>query len=76
MATDPLYLSSSSGLTESGTGVVDGSGLQTGDLRRKYDFSEQFSELSIDQTPFFRLVSKINSKPTKQVAVGLHMPLM
>jgi hypothetical protein len=64
MATDPLYLSSSSGLPESGTGVVDGSGLQTGDLRRKYDFSEQFSELSIDQTPFFRLVSKINSKPT------------
>ena len=36
----------------------------TGEMRRKYNFSEQFTELAIDQTPFFRLVSKIGTKPT------------
>ena len=36
----------------------------TGEMRRKYNFSEQFTELSIDQTPFFRIVSKIGKKPT------------
>ena len=39
-------------------------GLDTGEMRRKYNFAEQFTELSIDQTPFFRIVSKIGKKPT------------
>tara|TARA_Y100000296_G_scaffold83462_1_gene114390 strand:- start:5052 stop:6656 length:1605 start_codon:yes stop_codon:yes gene_type:complete len=60
----PKFLSSSTNQTQSGTGVVDGSGLSTGDLRRRYDFSERFTELSISQTPFFRLVSQIAKSPT------------
>ena len=28
------------------------------------DFSERFSELAIDQTPFFRLMSQLAKKPT------------
>ena len=60
----PAFLSGSTGLTESGTGVVAGSGLSTGDLRRRYDFSERFSELAIDQTPFFRMVSKVAKSAT------------
>ena len=62
MATTPAFLGK--GLTESGTGVIAGSGLATGDLRRRFDFSERFSELSIDQTPFFRLVSKVAKQST------------
>lgn len=45
------------------TGIAGGSP-DTGEMRRKYNFAEQFTELSIDQTPFFRLVSKIGNKPT------------
>jgi len=48
----PLYLKHSSGL-DAGYGVFNGSSLSTGDLRRKYNFAERFSELAIDQTPFF-----------------------
>ena len=59
----PLYLKHSSGLDE-GYGVFQGSSLSTGDLRRKYNFAERFSELALDQTPFFRLVSKVAKKPT------------
>ena len=59
----PLMEKHSSGLDE-GYGVFQGSSLSTGDLRRKYNFAERFSELAIDQTPFFRLVSKIAKKPT------------
>jgi len=59
----PAFLSGSTGLTESGTGIVAGSGLSTGDLRRRYDFSERFSELALDQTPFFRMVSKVSKAP-------------
>jgi len=59
----PLMVKHSSGLDE-GYGVFQGSSLSTGDLRRKYNFAERFSELAIDQTPFFRLVSKIAKKPT------------
>ena len=36
----------------------------TGDLRRKYNFSDKVSELAIQQDPFFRLVSKVAKKPT------------
>ena len=47
------------------TGIAGGdSDGNTGEMRRKYNFAEQFTELSIDQTPFFRIVSKIGKKPT------------
>tara|TARA_B100000315_G_scaffold169608_1_gene158155 strand:+ start:3821 stop:5386 length:1566 start_codon:yes stop_codon:yes gene_type:complete len=62
-STTPLFLATSTGLSE-GYGASQGSSLSTGDLRRRYDFSERFSELSIAQTPFFRLVSQIAKKPT------------
>ena len=39
-------------------------GLNTGDLRRKYNFGDRVSELAIAQDPFFRFVSKVSKKPT------------
>ena len=56
-----------SGLSEqsSPSGISPASSeLSTGDLRRKYDFGDRVSELSIAQDPFFRLVAKIAKKPT------------
>ena len=56
-----------SGLTESSSpsGLSPASSsLSTGDLRRKYNFGDRVSELSIAQDPFFRLVSKLAKKPT------------
>jgi len=47
-----------------GTGPGAGSSLNTGDLRRKYNFGDRVSELSIAQDPFFRFVSKVGKKPT------------
>lgn len=41
-----------------------GTPLDTGDLRRMYNFGSMVSELSIAQDPFFRLVSKIAKSPT------------
>ena len=41
-----------------------GSGLDTGDLRRKYNFGAQVSELAIAQDPFFRFVSMVSKNPT------------
>jgi len=38
--------------------------VDTGDLRRKYNFGDRVSELSIAQDPFFRFVSKASKKPT------------
>ena len=52
-----------SGLTE-GYAASQGSTLDTGDLRRKYDFGARVSELAIAQDPFFRFVSKLSKKPT------------
>ena len=40
------------------------SSLDTGDLRRKYNFGDRVSELAIAQDPFFRMVSKIAKRPT------------
>ena len=37
---------------------------KTGDLRRKYNFGDRVSELSIPQDPFFRFLSKVSKKPT------------
>ena len=42
----------------------DGSSLETGDLRRRYAFGSQVSELSIAQDPFFRFVSMVTKKAT------------
>ena len=36
----------------------------TGDLRRRYNFGDRISELSIAQDPFFRFVSSVAKKPT------------
>ena len=41
-----------------------GTSLDTGVLRRKYNFGDRVSELSIAQDPFFRMVSKLAKKPT------------
>jgi len=45
--------------TDATYGTID-----TGDLRRKYNFGDRVSELAIAQDPFFRFVSKLNKKPT------------
>lgn len=39
-------------------------GFNTGDLRRRFDFSDRVSELSPDQTPFFTMLSKVAKKAT------------
>jgi len=57
MADNPLQLS-----THAQAQVE--SGFNTGDLRRRYDFSDRVSELSPDQTPFFRVLSKVAKKAT------------
>ena len=41
-----------------------GTSLDTGVLRRKYNFGDRVSELAIAQDPFFRMVSKLAKKPT------------
>ena len=41
-----------------------GSSLNTGDLRRRYNFGDRVSELNIAQDPFFRFVSMAAKKPT------------
>jgi len=46
------------------SGVRYGPGLDTGDLRRKFNFGDRVSELSISQDPFFRFVSKVSKKAT------------
>jgi len=41
-----------------------GDDLNTGVLRRKYNFGDKVSELAIAQDPFFRFVSKVAKAPT------------
>ena len=41
-----------------------GSNLDTGDLRRKFNFGDRVSELALTQDPFFRFVSMAAKKPT------------
>tara|TARA_Y100000593_G_scaffold95043_1_gene198761 strand:+ start:8995 stop:10557 length:1563 start_codon:yes stop_codon:yes gene_type:complete len=41
-----------------------GTPLNTGLLRRKYNFGDRVSELAIDQTPFFRILSKMSKQAT------------
>ena len=45
------------------TGTEDNS-LQTGALRRKYNFGDMVSELNLAQDPFFRFLSMVSKKPT------------
>jgi len=63
MADTPLVLSGNTGWSESAAGL-SGSSLLTGDLRRRYNFGDRVSELSIPQDPFFRFVSKVAKAPT------------
>ena len=44
--------------------VSRGSAASTGALRRKYNFGDKVSELSLAQDPFFRFVSMVSKKPT------------
>jgi len=46
----------------------DGTSKDTGDLRRKFNFGDKVSSLSIAQDPFFRFVSKVGKKPTDDPA--------
>ncbi|MBC8410478.1 MAG: DUF5309 family protein [Rhodobacteraceae bacterium] len=48
----------------SGNGPGAGASLGTGDLRRKYNFGDRVSELSVSQDPFFRFLSKVSKKST------------
>ena len=41
-----------------------GTDLDTGVLRRKYNFGDRVSELAIAADPFFRMVSKLAKSPT------------
>ena len=50
-----------SGSIERGESSVQ---LNTGALRRKYNFGDMISELSLAQDPFFRFVSMVAKKPT------------
>ncbi len=47
-----------------GRGPGTSTSFDTGDIRRKYNFGDKVSELSIAQDPFFRFVSKVAKKPT------------
>jgi len=51
-----------------GPGSSLSTNVDTGDLRRKYNFGDRVSELSLSQDPFFRFVSKVNKKPTDDPA--------
>ena len=68
MATTPLAISSVTGTAENTTRLYAGSDKSTGDLRRRFDFSDRFTELAVNQTPFFRLVSQIAKSPTDDPA--------
>ena len=60
---DLFGLSDVSSLTESTAGITSSPVLDTGDLRRRYNFGTRVSELAIAQDPFFRLLSKVAKRP-------------
>ena len=60
---DLFYTGSTTSSLNLDTGATYGT-VNTGDLRRKYNFGDRVSELAIAQDPFFRFVSKLNKKPT------------
>ena len=55
---------SSTGITSPGLPSGGAGNPDTGDLRRKYNFGDRVSELSIAQDPFFRFLSKVSKSPT------------
>ena len=61
---DLFSLESTADVAGGSSGSRVGTALDTGVLRRKYDFGERVSELSIASDPFFRMVSKLAKKPT------------
>jgi len=61
---DLFSLESTADVAAGAAGPRLGTGLDTGVLRRKYNFGDRVSELSIAQDPFFRMVSKLSKKPT------------
>jgi hypothetical protein len=63
MAITPLQLSNWN-LADVDSPGSAGSSLDTGVLRRKYNFGDRVSELAIAQTPFFRFLSKVGKNPT------------
>ena len=63
MPFDTATLSQFTGLTENGA-ASNGSALNTGDLRRLYNFGNQVSKLNIAQDPFFRMISSKRKFPT------------
>lgn len=61
---DLFGMSDVTGLTESTAGLTSSPVLDTGDLRRRYNFGDRVSELAIAQDPFFRLLSKVSKRST------------
>jgi hypothetical protein len=66
--TGDLSPGSSTGITTPGLPSGGQGNPDTGDLRRKYNFGDRVSELSIAQDPFFRFLSKVSKKPTDDPA--------
>jgi len=61
MFADTLTLSNFTGLTE-GYAASSGSTLDTGDLRRRYNFGSMVSSLNIPQDPYFRFLSMLRKQ--------------
>ena len=61
---DLFSLESTADVAAGSSGSRLGTGLNTGVLRRKYNFGDRVSELGIASDPFFRMVSKLSKKPT------------
>jgi len=60
---DTFTISNFTGLTQNGAAST-GSTLNTGDLRRKFNFGSMVSELNIAQDPFFRMMSLYRKEAT------------
>ena len=61
---DLFQLESTADVGAGAAGSRLGTTLDTGVLRRKYNFGDRVSELNIASDPFFRMVSKLSKKPT------------
>ena len=61
---DLFQLESTADVAAGASGPRLGTDLNTGVLRRKFNFGDRVSELNIAQDPFFRMMSKLAKKPT------------
>ena len=61
---DLFSLESTADIGGGAAGSRLGTSLDTGVLRRKYNFGDRVSELNIASDPFFRFVSKVAKRPT------------